>query len=62
MLRALGQLGVTNAAELQPILGSLATAVPIKKLLLVLEMAMTADRRVDPARFTETLQHAGILG
>jgi len=62
VLRALGQLGVTNAAELQPILGSLATGVPIKKLLLVLEMAMTADRRVDPARFTETLQHAGILG
>ena len=62
MLRALGQLGVTNAAELQPILGSLATGVPIKKLLLVLEMAMTADRRVDPARVTETLQHAGILG
>ena len=48
MLRALGQLGVTNAAELQPILGSLATGVPIKKLLLVLCLLYTSPSPRDP--------------
>lgn len=61
VLCVLSLLRVTNAAELQPILSSISEGVPIKKLLLVLEMSLNSELRVDPARFAETLQHAGIL-
>lgn len=63
VMRVLAHLRVANPAELQPILGSVSypPGIPIKKLLLTIEMAMAQDGRVDPARFAETLQRSGIL-
>jgi hypothetical protein len=63
VMRVLAHLRVANSAELQPILGSVSypPGIPIKKLLLVVEMAMGQDGKVDPARFAETLQRSGIL-
>merc|ERR1711977_164215 len=60
-LKALQQLGATNAAEVAPSLGSISAGVPIKDLLLVAEMSMRSDRSLDPQRFTATLQDVGLL-
>lgn len=35
--------------------------IPIKKLLLVAELSMDAERTLDPARFTTTMHSAGLL-
>jgi hypothetical protein len=63
VMRVLSHMNVANTAELQPILGSVSypPGIPIKKLLLIIEMAMAQDGRLDPARFAETLQRSGIL-
>ena len=61
--RVLSHLRIANAAQLQPILGSVSCppGIPVKKLLLIIEMSLAADGTVDPTRFAETLQRSGIL-
>jgi len=54
-------LHVTNYQEVEPVVRTLSRGVPIKKLLLVVEMSLLADRRLDPARFTTTMQDTGLL-
>jgi len=60
-LCVLQKLGVSNAAEVAPTLGSISGGVPIKKLLLVAEMSMQGSSHLDPALFTSTLADAGLL-
>jgi len=57
----LQQMGVNNAAEVEPVVRTLSRGVPMKKLVLVVEMSMQPGGRVDPARFTSTLQETGLL-
>ena len=42
-------------------ISAISGGIPIKKLLLVLEMSLKAPTLVDAARFTTTLQEAGLL-
>eukprot|EP00908_Phaeocystis_cordata_P013635 Transcript_2470.p1 GENE.Transcript_2470~~Transcript_2470.p1 ORF type:complete len:763 (-),score=372.96 Transcript_2470:127-2292(-) len=57
----LGQLGVPNVADVSGVLAGVREAIPVKKLLLVVEMSLDASGRIDAARFAATLQEAGIL-
>jgi len=54
-------LRVSNYQEVEPVVRTLSRGIPIKKLLLVVEMSLLADRRLDPARFTTTMQDTGLL-
>ena len=47
--------------QVQPVVRTLSRGVPMKKLVLVVEMSMQPGGRVDPARFTSTLQETGLL-
>lgn len=58
---ALGQLGVPNVADVSAVLAGVKEPIPVKKLLLVVEMALDGYGRIDPSRFAATLQEAGIL-
>ena len=42
-------------------LQAVGKGVPVKKLILVGEMSMDADKSLDPARFATTMQSAGLL-
>jgi len=55
------KLGVSNYAEVEPVVRAISKGVPIKKLLLVVEMSLDAGRRLNPTRFTTTLQDTGLL-
>ena len=48
-------------AQVEPCLNTVGKGMPIKKLVLVAEMSMDAERRLDPARFATTMQSAGLL-
>jgi len=52
---------VTNAADVEPALRSVSKGIPIKKLMLVLEMAVESNRALHPGRFAATLQQTGLL-
>ena len=60
-MATLQKLAIENAAEVQPAISAISGGIPIKKLLLVLEMSLKAPTLVDAARFTTTLQEAGLL-
>jgi len=54
-------LRVSNYQEVEPAVRALSRGIPIKKLLLIVEMSLLPDRRIDPARFTSTMQDTGLL-
>ena len=68
-LTVLRELGVSNAHEVESVLASVTGGLPIKKLLLVVEMALDqgleqgkdGPMRLDPSSLALTLQDAGLL-
>jgi len=60
-LSVLSELGVQNVVAVESILKTVSSGLPIKKLLLVIEMSMLPDQTLDPHRFALTLQEAGLL-
>jgi len=56
----LGQLGLPNVGEVAGVLSAVNGSIPVKKLLLVVEMSLDAAGRIDAARFAATLQEAGL--
>lgn len=60
-LNVLREAGVTNVAEVEPILRKVEKGIPIKKLMLVLDVASEANKALHPARFAQTLQETGLL-
>jgi len=61
-MKVLEHLRVANAAELSPLLATVPSGLPIKKLLLVSELCLGDGQRIDPAKFEATLRDAGLLG
>ena len=57
----LRQLGVGNRADLQPLLDQVTTGIPIKKLMLVVEMSIQPDKNIHPGRFGAVLAETGLL-
>ena len=60
-LAVLRELGVTNIADVEPTLRTVTKGMPIKKLMLVIEMAATEGKALHPTRFAATLQETGLL-
>jgi vesicle-fusing ATPase len=60
-LTVLRHLGAKRIESVDSCLNAVSKGIPIKKLLLVAEMSMDAERSLDPARFTTTMQSAGLL-
>jgi len=60
-LTVLSTLGAKNARAIEPCLNAVGKGMPIKKLVLVAEMSMDAERNLDPVRFATTMQSAGLL-
>ena len=60
-LQVLRELGVANIADIEPTLRTVTKSIPIKKLMLVVEMSLTEGKHVHPARFASTLQETGLL-
>ena len=63
-MQVLREYGVSNAAEVEPTLRTVTKGIPMKKLMLVLEMALTdggKSKTLHPGRFAATLQEAGLL-
>ena len=46
---------------IEPTLRTVSKGIPIKKLMLVIEMALATGKALDPARFAATLQETGLL-
>ena len=61
-MRVLREYGVSNAAEVEPTLRTVSKGIPMKKLMLVVEMALITDSKaLHPGRFAATLQECGLL-
>jgi len=60
-LTVLQAMGAKNIAKVEPCLAAVIKGMPIKKLVLVAEMSMDADRTIDPQRFATTMSSAGLL-
>ena len=59
--QVLRELGVRNGADIDSLLANIATGIPIKKLMLVVEMSLQADKTIHPGRFAATLAESGLL-
>jgi hypothetical protein len=57
----LREAGVTNVPAVEPTLRTVSKGIPIKKLMLVLEMAIEPSKALHPGRFAATLQETGLL-
>ena len=60
-MHVLREYGVTNAAEVEPTLRTVSKGIPIKKLMLVVEMSIAEGKSLHPGRFAATLQECGLL-
>ena len=60
-LAVLKELGISNVAAVEPTLRTVTKGMPIKKLMLVIEMAATEGKALHPTRFAATLQETGLL-
>ena len=60
-LAVLRELGIANIAQIEPTLRSVSKGIPIKKLMLVVEMALADGKNIHPGRFAATLQETGLL-
>ena len=60
-LNVLREMGIANVAAVEPALRTVSKGIPIKKLLLVVEMAMVEGKSLHPGRFTATLHETGLL-
>ena len=60
-MQVLSELGVRNAHDVSAVLSTISVGIPIKKLMLVVEMSMLPDKSLHPGRFTSTLHETGLL-
>jgi len=60
-LAVLRELGVSNVPAVEPLLRSISKGIPIKKLMLVVDMTLTEGKALHPGRFGATLSEAGLL-
>ena len=60
-LLVLKELGVTNIADVEPTLRTVTKGIPMKSLLLVVEMSLEPSGALHPGRFATTLQETGLL-
>jgi len=60
-LAVLRELGVANVSDVEPTLRTVSRGMPVKKLMLVAEMALVEGHALHPARFAATLQETGLL-
>jgi len=60
-MHVLREYGVTNAAEIEPTLRTVSRGIPMKKLMLVVEMSIAQGKSLHPGRFAATLQECGLL-
>jgi len=57
----LTELGISNIADIEPTLRTVTKGIPVKKLMLVVEMSLEKGSVLHPARFATTLQETGLL-
>ena len=57
----LKELGITNISDVEPTLRTVSKGIPVKKLMLVVEMALEKSGALHPGRFATTLQETGLL-
>ena len=60
-LTVLRELGITNVPAVEPTLRTVSKGIPIKKLMLVVDVAMTEGNALHPGRFASVLQETGLL-
>jgi len=60
-LTVLRELGIANIADVEPTLRTVTKGIPVKKLMLVVEMSLDTSGALHPARFATTLQETGLL-
>ena len=60
-IKVLEELGIGNISDIEPVLRTVTKGIPIKKLMLVIEMSLEKGAVLHPARFATTLQETGLL-
>ena len=60
-IACLTELGINNVPQVEPALRSVSKGIPIKKLMLVVEMSLVDGKSLHPGRFAATLQEVGLL-
>jgi len=60
-ITVLKELGITNISDVEPTLRTVSKGIPVKKLMLVVEMALEKSGALHPGRFATTLQETGLL-
>jgi vesicle-fusing ATPase len=60
-IKVLKELGIGNISDIEPVLRTVTKGIPIKKLMLVIEMSLEKGAVLDPERFEKTLQETGLL-
>ena len=60
-IKVLEELGIGNISDIEPVLRTVTKGIPIKKLMLVIEMSLEKGAVLHPARFATTLQETGRL-
>ena len=54
-------MNAANIADVEPTLRTVTKGIPVKKLMLVVEMSLDTSGALHPARFATTLQETGLL-